>query len=101
MASSTPLTRGVYCYGFLFQSLTCIAGLMRAVTSTLIVTKFAEATDRSEREPVRPAMSDQYDDLNGSQDPFNYQDTISQRAMAFCHLAKLADQVKDEAVKDF
>jgi hypothetical protein len=45
-------------------------------------------------------MSDQYDDLNGSQEPFNYQDTISQRAMAFCHLAKLADKVKDEAVKE-
>jgi hypothetical protein len=45
-------------------------------------------------------MSGQYDDLNGSQDPFNYQDTISQREMAFCHLAMLADKVKDEAVKE-
>ena len=31
---------------------------------------------------------------------FDYQDIVSQRAIAFCHLAKIADKVKDEAIKD-
>jgi hypothetical protein len=43
---------------------------------------------------------DSYDDRSGSQDPFYYDDTVSQRAMAFCHLAKLTDSIKDESVKE-
>ena len=31
-------------------------------------------------------------------DPSEYEDPVSQRAMAFCHVAKLADTIKDEAV---
>ncbi|MGO9233216.1 MAG: hypothetical protein ACLP4V_03695 [Methylocella sp.] len=30
-------------------------------------------------------------------EPYNYEDPVSQRAMAFCHVAKLADTIKDEA----
>jgi hypothetical protein len=30
----------------------------------------------------------------------DFQDVVSQRAIAFCNLAKLADSVKDEAVKE-
>ena len=33
-------------------------------------------------------------------DPSEYEDPVSQRAMAFCHVAKLADTIKDEAVKE-
>jgi hypothetical protein len=30
---------------------------------------------------------------------YDYEDPVSQRAMAFCHVAKLADTIKDEAIK--
>jgi len=33
-------------------------------------------------------------------DPSEYEDPVSQRAMAFCHVAKLADTIKDEAIKE-
>jgi hypothetical protein len=31
---------------------------------------------------------------------YDYEDPVSQRAMAFCHVAKLADTIKDEAIKE-
>jgi hypothetical protein len=31
---------------------------------------------------------------------YDYEDALSQRAMAFCEVAKLADTIKDEAVKE-
>lgn len=40
------------------------------------------------------------DDMGGLSDPFSYEDLVSQRAMAFYHLARLTDSVQDEAVKD-
>ncbi|GLI91876.1 hypothetical protein [Methylocystis echinoides] len=40
------------------------------------------------------------DDMDGLSDPFTYEDLISQRAMAFFHVARLTDTVQDEAVKD-
>ncbi len=43
---------------------------------------------------------DNYDDLNGSYDPFCYEDPISERAMVFHHLAKLADELKNQQVKE-
>ena len=43
---------------------------------------------------------DNYDDLNGSYDPFYYEDPISERAMVFHHLAKLTDEVKDAEVRN-
>lgn len=46
-------------------------------------------------------MSDNtHDDMDGLSDPFGYEDLVSQRAMAFYHVARLTDSVKDEAVKD-
>jgi hypothetical protein len=33
-------------------------------------------------------------------DPSEYEDIVSQRAMAFCHVAKLADTILDETVKE-
>ena len=43
---------------------------------------------------------DRHDDSSDQSDPFYYEDAVSQRAMAFCHVAKLTDSVKDEAVKE-
>lgn len=44
---------------------------------------------------------DTHDDgANNLSDPFYYEDTTSQRAMAFYHVARLTDTVKDEAVRD-
>ncbi len=43
---------------------------------------------------------DTHDGQNDLSDPFYYEDTLSQRAMAFYHVAKLTDSVKDEAVRD-
>ena len=43
---------------------------------------------------------DNYDDLNGSYDPFYYEDPVSERAMVFHHLAKLTDEVKDAEVRN-
>ena len=43
---------------------------------------------------------DNYDDLNGSYDPFYYEDPISERAMVFHHLAKLTDELKDVEVRN-
>jgi hypothetical protein len=31
---------------------------------------------------------------------YDYEDPVCQRAMAFCHVAKLADTIKDEAIKE-
>ena len=46
-------------------------------------------------------MSDEtHDDTVNFSDPFGYEDTISQRAMAFYHVARLTDSIKDETVKD-
>ena len=41
--------------------------------------------------------NDGTDDLS---DPFYYEDSVSQRAMAFYYVAKLSDTVKDKAVKE-
>ncbi len=43
---------------------------------------------------------DTHDDVIDLADPSDYEDMVSQRAIAFCHVAKLADTVKDEAVKE-
>jgi hypothetical protein len=43
---------------------------------------------------------DTHDDTSSLADPFCYEDSVSQRAMAFYHVAKLADTIKDETVKD-
>lgn len=46
-------------------------------------------------------MSDRMDDdPEGLSDPFVYEDQVSQRAMAFYHIARLTDGVQDDAVKD-
>jgi hypothetical protein len=34
-------------------------------------------------------------------EPHDYEDPVSQRAMAFRHVAKPADTIKDEAVKSY
>ena len=44
------------------------------------------------------------DDVNDNDEtelshPAEYQDRVSQRTVAFCHLAKLADTIRDEGVK--
>jgi hypothetical protein len=43
---------------------------------------------------------DTHDDMINLDDPSEYEDPVSQRAMAFCHVAKLADTVQNEAVKE-
>jgi hypothetical protein len=43
---------------------------------------------------------DTHNDTIELHDPCDYEDTVSQRAMAFCHLAKLADKIKDETIKE-
>jgi hypothetical protein len=43
---------------------------------------------------------DSHDDILNLTDPAEYADAVSQRTMAFCHLAKLADTVQDETVKE-
>ena len=43
---------------------------------------------------------DTHDHTTDLADPSEYEDPVSQRAMAFCHVAKLADTIKDEAVKE-
>ena len=43
---------------------------------------------------------DTHDDTFNLVDPSEYEDPVSQRAMAFCHVAQLADTVQDEAVKE-
>ncbi len=45
-------------------------------------------------------MDNTYDDTDGLSDPFSYEDLVSQRAMAFFHVARLTDTVQDEAVKE-
>lgn len=43
---------------------------------------------------------DTHDDTLNLTDPSEYEDPVSQRAVAFCHVARLADMVEDEAVKE-
>ena len=46
-------------------------------------------------------MSDNNDnDTNDLADPFYYDDSVSQRAMAFYYVAKLSDTIKDKALKE-
>lgn len=52
------------------------------------------------RNPSTKMSDDTPDDLNGSYDPFYYEDPISERAMVFHHVAKLTDAVKDPEVKE-
>jgi hypothetical protein len=40
------------------------------------------------------------DDALGLDHPFDCPDVVSQRALAFCNLAKVADTVEDQAVRD-
>ena len=40
------------------------------------------------------------DDVTELSDPSEYQDTVSQRAMAFCHVAKLADSIRNESIRE-
>lgn len=43
---------------------------------------------------------DANDDVTELDHPADYQDMVSQRAMAFCHVAKLADSIRDESIKE-
>ena len=43
---------------------------------------------------------DTHDDTLNLTDPSEYEDPVSQRAVAFCHVARLANSVEDEAVKE-
>ncbi len=46
-------------------------------------------------------MADQTDDdALGLDHPFDCPDVVSQRALAFCNVAKIADVVEDPAVKE-
>ena len=46
-------------------------------------------------------MSDNNNDNTGDlNDPFYYDNSVSQRAMAFYYVAKLSDTVKDKAIKE-
>ncbi len=46
-------------------------------------------------------MSDNDDDDTADlADPFSYDDSVSQRAMAFYYVAKLSDTIKDKAIKE-
>lgn len=46
-------------------------------------------------------MSDEtHDDAVDLSDPSEFQDVVSQRAMALCHVAKLANTIKDEMIKE-
>jgi hypothetical protein len=46
-------------------------------------------------------MSDNNDDgTDDLADPFYYEDSVSQRAMAFYYVAKLSDTIKDRAIKE-
>ncbi|MGD0562044.1 MAG: hypothetical protein ABSA66_03055 [Roseiarcus sp.] len=40
------------------------------------------------------------DDTDDLADPFYYEDSVSQRAMAFYYVAKLSDTIKDKAIKE-
>jgi hypothetical protein len=43
---------------------------------------------------------DRYDDTIELADPSEFDDAVSQRAIAFCHVARLADVVQDQAIKE-
>jgi hypothetical protein len=43
---------------------------------------------------------DTRDDTIDLAHPADFEDLVSQRALAFCHVAKVADSVKNEAVQD-
>jgi anti-sigma factor ChrR (cupin superfamily) len=46
-------------------------------------------------------MSDEtFDDTIELNDPSEYEDLVSQRAIAFCHVAQLADTINDQTVKE-
>jgi hypothetical protein len=46
-------------------------------------------------------MSDEtHDHTVDLSDPSEYEDIVSQRAIAFCHVAKLADTIRDETVRE-
>jgi len=51
-------------------------------------------------EALKLMSDDTHDDMINLDDPSDYEDPVSQRAMAFCHVAKLADTVQNEAVKE-
>jgi hypothetical protein len=51
-------------------------------------------------EALKLMSDDTHDDMINRVDPSEYEDPVSQRAMAFCHVAELADTVQDEAVKE-
>jgi len=51
-------------------------------------------------ESLKLMSDDTHDDMINLVDPSEYEDPVSQRAMAFCHVAKLTDTVQDEAVKE-
>ena len=34
-------------------------------------------------------------------EPYDYEDPVSQRAVTFCHVDRLADTIRDESVKEF
>jgi hypothetical protein len=43
---------------------------------------------------------DTHDHTTDLAEPYDYEDPVSQGAMAFCRVAKLADTIKDEAIKE-
>ena len=51
-------------------------------------------------EALKLMSDDTHDDMINLDDPSEYEDPVSQRAMAFCHVAKLADTIQNEAVKE-
>jgi hypothetical protein len=43
---------------------------------------------------------DTHDHTTDLPEPYDFEDPVSQRAMAFCRVAKLADTIKDEAIRE-
>jgi hypothetical protein len=61
---------------------------------------FTLSSTVSVTEALKLMSDDTHDDMINLDDPSEYEDPVSQRALAFCHVAKLADTVQNEAVKE-
>lgn len=94
-----PVSRVVYLkYNFKYWS---AGGLLGRLAGAAIRAQFGPLFMRTEYRGVETLMSDDiHDDTIDLADPSEYEDLVSQRVMAFCHLAKLADTIRDETVKD-
>jgi len=56
---------------------------------------------RSNLTAAETAMTDEtHDDAIGLEQISEFADTVSQRAIAFCNVAQLAERAKDEAVRE-